>query len=149
MYEASRIRQSADASIAQERLAILRTAVRNRSLSFPAQIPEFAHEHRRDVQWRVVALYFVRGWSCRELARRYVVTPGRIRQLIREWVEWAAALGYLQRIPPEAGAIPVAVGTPARSMVYRSGLAFPSVAHDAIPLRAAAGTGAAPARFAD
>jgi hypothetical protein len=29
------------------------------------------------------------------------VTTSRVRQLLRRWVECAAALGYLQEIPPE------------------------------------------------
>ena len=101
--------------IAGERLAILRREMQHRSLSFPSQIPSFAQQQQKqDVQWRVVALYFVRGWSCGDLARRYALTPGRIRQLIRKWVERAAALGYVQRIPPQTGsAIPAVEGTPA------------------------------------
>ena len=100
--------------------------MRNRSLSFPSQIPAFAREHRRDLQWRVVALYFVRGWSCDELGRRYALTPRRIRQLIRGWVTRAETLGYLQRIPSEAGsAKPVVRGTLERSVSHGDGVSLP------------------------
>lgn len=118
--------RESEGSIARERIASLRTEMRNHSLSFPARIPAFAREHRRDVQWRVVALYFVRGWSCDELGRRYALTPRRIRQLIREWVTRAETLGYLQRIPPEAGSAKPAVrGTVERSMPHGDGVSFP------------------------
>lgn len=73
----------------------------NRRVSFPSQVPAFARQCRRDVQWRVVALYFVQGWSCEQLAQRYGVTAVRIRQMIHKWVERATELGYLQRIPPQ------------------------------------------------
>jgi len=84
-----------------ERLPRLRLAIQTCRLSFPAQVPVFSQQNRPDAQWRIVALYFVQGWSCEKLAQRYGVTRGRIRQVIRKWVERAARLGYLQRIPPE------------------------------------------------
>ena len=88
-------------SITRDRLARIRVAIRNRRVSFPSQVPAFARQYRPDVQWRVVALYFVQGWSCEQLAQRYGVTAGRIRQMIHKWVERATELGYLQRIPPQ------------------------------------------------
>lgn len=88
-------------AIPSERLARLRQAIQNRQVSFPAQVPSFHREYNEEVQWRVAALYFVRGWSCDRLAARYGVTTSRVRQLLRRWVECAAALGYLQEIPPE------------------------------------------------
>ncbi len=91
-----------DGVIGHQRLARLRQAIRNREVSFPAQVPSFARQHSANIQWRVVILYFVRGWTCEQLAARYGVTPGRIRQLLRGWVECAAALGYVQKIPAES-----------------------------------------------
>jgi len=88
-------------AVAHERLAQLRQAIRNRQVSFPAQVPSFPRQHSADNQWRIVTLYFVRGWTPEELADRYRVTPSRIRQLLRLWVECARALGYLQEIPAE------------------------------------------------
>ena len=89
-------------AIVPERLARLREAIRNREISFPAQVPSFPRQHSAEIQWRVVALYFVSGWTCEELADRYHVTSSRIRQLLRRWVECARALGYLQDIPVES-----------------------------------------------
>ena len=88
-------------AIAHERLAQLRQAIRNRQVSFPAQVPSFPRQHSADIQWRIVTLYFVRGWTPEDLADRYRVTSSRIRQLLRLWVECARALGYLQEIPAE------------------------------------------------
>lgn len=93
-------------SITRDRLARIRLAIRNRRVSFPSQVPVFPRQYRPDVQWRVVALYFVQGWSCEQLAHRYGVTAGRIRQTIHKWVERATELGYLQRIPFQAFATP-------------------------------------------
>jgi len=108
---------STERSIARERLAGIRLAVRTGRVSFPAQIPVFAKQHRPDVQWRAVALYFVQGWSCGHLARRYGVTAGRIRQMIHKWIERATELGYLQRIPPQTSvAIPVVQNAGALTM---------------------------------
>ena|SRR5208283_3305695 len=85
-----------------ERLARLRQAIWNREISFPAQVPSFPRQHSAEIQWRVVTLYFVRGWTCEQLADRYRVTASRVRQLLRLWVECARALGYLQDIPAES-----------------------------------------------
>lgn len=95
-----------ESPISRERLPRLRLAFRTSRLSFPAQVPTFSRQHRPDVQWRIVALYFVQGWSCLQLAQRFGVTRGRIWQVIRSWVDRAATLGYLQWIPPEG---PVAI----------------------------------------
>ena len=91
-----------EATISSERLPRLRLAIQTCRLSFPAQVPEFSRQYRPDAQWRIATLYFVRGWSCGQLAQRYGVTCSRIRQALRNWVERAATMGYLQRIPPEA-----------------------------------------------
>ena len=87
--------------MAQERLGRLRRAIHNREVSFPAQVPSFPRQHSVKIQWRVVTLYFVRGWTCEQLADRYGVTSHRVRQLLRRWVDRATALGYLQEIPAE------------------------------------------------
>ena len=50
----------------------------------------------------MVELYFVHNWSCGRLGERYGVAMERIRQLISQWVRRAAAVGYLQEIPPPA-----------------------------------------------
>jgi hypothetical protein len=82
----------------------LRAAIQNGEVSFPAQVPTFACQSRADVQWRLVELYFVRNWSCCQVGERYGVTLERARQLIKNWVNRAMALGYLQEIPAVAPA---------------------------------------------
>jgi transposase-like protein len=118
-----------EASISSERLPRLRLAVQGRHVSFPAQVPVFSRQNRPDAQWRIVALYFVQGWSLERLAQRYGVTRRRIGQVIRNWVERAAALGYLQRIPPEADTgISAARSRAAASVVYAGGSLLPPAA---------------------
>jgi len=92
--------------ITEMRLRDLRAAVQGNRISFPSQIPLFARQSRADVQWRVAGLYFVQNWSCADLAKRYGVTTGRIRQLLSQWAKRAAVLGYLQEIPATANAAP-------------------------------------------
>src|ERR1700720_3603329 len=85
-------------NIGQMRISALRSAIQTNRVSFPAQTPCF-NQSRANIQWRLVQLYFVRGWSCIQLARRYNLTRQRIEQLLAEWVDCASTLGYLQEIP--------------------------------------------------
>src|ERR1700720_4234258 len=85
-------------NIAQMRIDVLRRAIQTNRVSFPAQTPCF-NQTRADIQWRLVQLYFVRGWNCIQLARRYSLTRQRIEQLLAEWVDCASKLGVLQEIP--------------------------------------------------
>lgn len=93
-------------NIVEMRISALRTAIQSSQVSFPSQTPCF-NQSRADIQWRLVQLYFIRGWNCFQLARRYKLTRQRIEQLLAQWVERASKLGYLQEIPPpvEIGAI--------------------------------------------
>ena len=79
-------------------LADLRRAVQENRVSFPAQVPRFPQQYRSEVQWRLVVLYFVLGWSCAQLGERYHVTSRRVRQSIRQWVDQAEALGYIGEV---------------------------------------------------
>jgi hypothetical protein len=99
---------------AKTKLSHLRRAVRENRLSFPSPVPVFAHQYRADVQWRLVELYFIRGWSFCQLGGRYKVTAGRVRQAIRCWVERAMALNYLQNITTEDAGPPGSVVLPGR-----------------------------------
>ena len=83
------------------RLDSLRKVIRNNRVSFPAQVSIFACQHRVEIQWRVVALYFVNGWSAVQTGRRYNVTCRCVQQLLRQWVARARTLGYLKEIPTE------------------------------------------------
>ena len=77
--------------------AVLRRAIRENVVSFPSQVPILARQFR-DMQWRVVLLYLVRGWSTRNLAIRFRVPLCRISAMIHEWSVRALALGYIQVI---------------------------------------------------
>jgi hypothetical protein len=79
----------------------VRSAIWNQQVSFPSQIPAFEKQTRSDIQWRVVGLYFIRGWSFREIGERYNLTPQRIRQIVDKWRIRAVTLGYIQEIPLE------------------------------------------------
>ena len=83
------------------RIDELRDAIKANRLSFPVPVPIFPSQFRPDIQWRLVELYFVRGWSSRQLAERYGVTARRIQQSLQHWVGRAMERGYLQEIPPE------------------------------------------------
>jgi len=80
----------------------LRKAVQANRVAFPIPIPIFAKQQRADIQWRVVDLYFVRGWSSKQLATRYDVSDRRIQQLLQHWVIRAKSVGFLQAIATEA-----------------------------------------------
>jgi hypothetical protein len=99
-------------TVAGTNICRLRRGVQTNRVFFPSQVPLFARRTGADIQWRMVELYFVHSWSCRELGRRYRLTHGRVRQLISEWVRDAADLGYLQEIPAADGvpAYPAAAG---------------------------------------
>jgi Sigma-70, region 4 len=82
-------------------LSFIRGEIRNRRMSFPAQTPVFTRLHRPDIQWRIVVLYFVRGWSSGSIAMRYGVTRERVRQILRHWFARAREHGYIDVTPAE------------------------------------------------
>jgi Homeodomain-like domain len=82
------------------RLDQLQEAIRSNEVSFPAQVPVFIKHSAGKQQCHMVLLYFVRGWSCDRIAKRYNVTRQHIWQIVSEWRRHAVALGYLQVIPP-------------------------------------------------
>ena len=79
----------------------IRAAVRACLVSFPSQVPVFMHLHRPDIQWRIVLLYFILGWSAQSIAHRYGISTKRVSQLLRQWTRRALQLGYIARIPTE------------------------------------------------
>jgi len=79
----------------------LQTLIRGNFVCFPAQAPVFGQKSRRDLQWRLAVLYFVRGWSTRSIADRYGLTRERCGQIISDWRIRAVALGYIQDVTPE------------------------------------------------
>ena len=81
---------------------ILRRAIRGNIVSFPSQIPSFPKGSQAETQWRMVLLFFVRGWSVAKIAERFLVPSLRVWKLLNEWSLRALALGYVQVIDPEA-----------------------------------------------
>jgi hypothetical protein len=82
------------------RLDQLQEAIRGNLVTFPSQVPVFIKHAAGKQQCHMVLLYFVRGWSCDRIAKRYGVTRQHIWQIVSEWRRHAVALGYLQVIPP-------------------------------------------------
>lgn len=121
-------------------LQYLRKAIRANQVVFPMPVPVFACQHRADIQWRLVELYFVHGWSCTRLGERYSVTDRRIQQLIQRWVVRARALGYLQPIPAAEQPTPLmAQEEPSMAEVAFAGMALPANAvRAAVPARRSA-----------
>jgi hypothetical protein len=76
----------------------LQEALRRNLVCFPAQAPVFGKPPRRDVQWRLAVLYFVRHWPTRLIADRYHLTRERCGQIISDWRVRAIALGYIQDV---------------------------------------------------
>jgi two-component system, OmpR family, KDP operon response regulator KdpE len=81
-------------------LTVLRRAVRNNLVSFPSPIPLFVRTGPRKLQLYAVQLYFLCGWSCGEIARRYHRSRFYIWQIVNEWKRHALSAGFLQTIPP-------------------------------------------------
>lgn len=85
--------------------AALRRAFRQNIVSFPSQVPLFLKDPASDTQWRIVLLYFVRGWSAPKVAGRFSAPVHRIRKILNAWCVRALELGYIQVVDPEAFAI--------------------------------------------
>lgn len=79
----------------------LRQALRSNLVSFPSQIPVLLKRPEPDMQWRMVLLFFLQGWSSARIARRFGVPIHRIKKSLDEWAVRALALGYVQVIEPE------------------------------------------------
>ncbi len=86
----------------QWNLRLIRKAIHNKKISFPSQVPVLSHVHRPDIHWRIVLLYFVRGWPTVQIADRYGITRERVIQILRQWTARAQLRGYLVEIPPES-----------------------------------------------
>jgi hypothetical protein len=84
---------------------ILRRAIRGNIVSFPSQIPSFPKGSQADRQWRMVLLFFVRGWSVAKIATRFQVPNHRVWTLLNGWSVRAMAQGHVQVIDPEAFAL--------------------------------------------
>ena len=81
-------------------LARLRKEIRENRVTFPSQVPLFVRNAPQDLQCHSVQLYFLRGWSCEKIARRYGYSRFYIWRIINEWKQHAVLAGYIQIIPP-------------------------------------------------
>jgi hypothetical protein len=81
-------------------MARLRKAIRENRVSFPSQIPQFVRNAPPALQCHSVQLYFLSGWSCQKIAKRYGYSRFYIWQIIDEWKRHAVSVGYIQAIPP-------------------------------------------------
>lgn len=84
------------------RIDALRDAIQANRIHFPEPVPVFPREFRPDIQWRLVELYFIRGWSTQSLAGRYGITKRRVQQSLLRWAARAMESGYLLEIPTQA-----------------------------------------------
>jgi hypothetical protein len=80
---------------------VLRQALRENLISFPSQVPIFERQSRPDLQKKIVVLYFVRGWTMDDIAKRYSLGRQRMGQILTEWRIRAAKEGYIQAIEPD------------------------------------------------
>jgi hypothetical protein len=115
------------------RIDELREELKANRIHFPTPVPIFPTQFRPDIQWRLVELYFVRGWSSKQLAERYGVTARRIQQSLQNWAGRAMALGYLQAIPADTG--PVLLPAPVWAAATLPATAPPAAAF--LPIAAA------------
>jgi len=81
---------------------VLRRAIRRNIVSFPSRVLPLLKSPSDDMQWRVVLLYFVRGWSSVEIGERFRVPKHRISQVLRDWSVRALAQGCLEVLNQEA-----------------------------------------------
>jgi hypothetical protein len=113
------------------RIDDLRLAIKANRVNFPVPVPTFPAQFRPEIQWRLVHLYFIRGWSSRKLAERYGVTSRRIQQSLQQWVTLAVARGYLQEIP--AATLPVIPAIPVWAVPAAGRLNFPPIPPASVP----------------
>jgi hypothetical protein len=80
---------------------VLRQAVQENLVSFPAQVPGFGKQSRPDLRQKIVLLYFVFGWKMDDIAQRYGLGRQRTGQILTAWRIRAVKEGYIQAIEPE------------------------------------------------
>lgn len=95
-------------------IGALREAVRANLVSFPSQVPAFPGHGKPGIQARLVQLYFVRGWNCADIGKRFNLSSTHVRNILCLWKNRAARAHFVQLIPP---AEPIsmdafAIGTP-------------------------------------
>jgi hypothetical protein len=81
------------------RIDQVREAIRANRVSFPNQVPTFERNFDRDLEEKLVRLYFVLDWNCENVAAGYGLSYKRVRQILTKWKRRAAAAGYIRSIP--------------------------------------------------
>jgi hypothetical protein len=79
---------------------VLRSAIRENLVSFPAQIPTLTKWG--GVEERIVQLYFIRGWELRNIGHRFGLCKSTVRKIITDWKVRAISAGHIQEVYPEA-----------------------------------------------
>ncbi|MBV8845547.1 MAG: helix-turn-helix domain-containing protein [Bryobacterales bacterium] len=105
-FQGSRKDAAESSALSTMRLDLLQSAIRNNQVSFPSQVPVFVKHAPPDMQCRFVLLYFVKGWSCQDIAKRYGFARNYIWQVVNEWRRHAVSLGFIQEIPPMPSFMP-------------------------------------------
>jgi hypothetical protein len=106
----------------------LRRAILENIVSFPSQVPVLSKQSRPDIQWRVVTLYLVQGWTMNDIAARFGMAMSRVSLMIHEWSVRAFALGYIQVIDAERFAAMVGDESSERAMERAEPLPAPVAA---------------------
>lgn len=78
---------------------VLRSAIRENLVSFPAQIPTLTKWG--GVEERIVQLYFIRGWELRNIGHRFGLGKSTVRKIITDWKVRAVSAGHIQEVYPE------------------------------------------------
>jgi transposase len=101
--DVSQKRETPEPKLPEMQIDELRRAIRKNQVSFPAQVPAFPKHDRPDLQQKLVQLYFVLGWSCPRIAKRYGLSRLRVQQILKAWKKRAVEVGYIQTVPPPEG----------------------------------------------
>jgi transposase-like protein len=94
---------------------LLRTALKRNLVTFPAQIRPLSKRASGDLQERIVQLYFVRGWTVRDICDRYGSSKAIVQNLLAEWRIRAIECGYIQEVEPGCTAALVPQAIPFRA----------------------------------
>ena len=79
----------------------LRRAIRSNRVTFPSQIPRLLKLPAGDLQQRIVQLFFVRGWSARDISGRSGLSKARVLRILADWKIRAIDSGWIQEIEPD------------------------------------------------
>jgi hypothetical protein len=81
--------------------ALLRIALRRNLVTFPSQVPAFAKPPVGQMQRGAAQLYFVRGWTMKQICLRYGLRKKIVQNLLSDWRLRAVSAGLIQEIQSE------------------------------------------------